>query len=52
MKVLMYVVCILVYSMITTASKMNGILLGGLPTVLLFTLCMSPAWAYGKHYVE
>lgn len=50
MKVLMYIVCILVYSSITTAINMNGVLLGAIPTMLLFVLCMSPAWAYGKHY--
>lgn len=50
MKVLMYVICIMVYSMMTTAINMNGVLLGAIPTVLLFVLCMSPAWAYGKRY--
>ena len=50
MKVLMYVICIMVYSMMTTAINMNGVLLGAIPTVLFFVLCMSPAWAYGKYH--
>lgn len=50
MKILVYIVCILGNAVIITVSNSNGILLGAIPTIILFTICMIPAWAYGKHY--
>lgn len=50
MKVLVYFVCILASSMIFAACRANGILLGGIPTMLIYLAFMFPAWKFGENY--
>lgn len=52
MKVLIWVACIALYGGLTTALQMNGILLGGIPTFLLFGGTMWLAKTVSKFWSE
>ncbi|MBE6810080.1 MAG: zinc-ribbon domain-containing protein [Ruminococcaceae bacterium] len=52
MKVLIWIVCYFVIALITTALKENGVILGGIPTVILWLLVFFPARRLCKFWDE